>query len=64
MPEDIAGVANFLISDAAEFITGTDIMVDGGVFSQIMKGNYVEDVRKNISDSKADKKKNKDTLMS
>lgn len=64
VPEDIAGVANFLISDAAEFITGTDIMVDGGVFSQIMKGNYVEDVRKNISDSKADKKKNKDTLMS
>ncbi len=37
VPEDIAEVAKFLISDAADFITGTDIMVDGGVFSQIMK---------------------------
>ncbi len=37
VPEDIAEVAKFLISDAAEFITGTDIMVDGGLFSQIMK---------------------------
>lgn len=37
VPEDIAEVARFLISDAADFITGTDIMVDGGVFSQIKK---------------------------
>lgn len=37
VPEDIAEVAKFLISDAAEFITGTDIMVDGGLFSQIAK---------------------------
>lgn len=37
VPEDIAEVAKFLISDAAEFITGTDIMVDGGLFSQIVK---------------------------
>lgn len=37
VPEDIAEVSRFLISDASEFITGTDIMVDGGLFSQIMK---------------------------
>ena len=39
VPEDIAELAKFLISDAAEFITGTDIMLDGGLFSQIMKAN-------------------------
>lgn len=39
VPEDIADVAKFLICDCAEFITGTDIMVDGGLFSQIMKAN-------------------------
>lgn len=43
VPEDIAEVSKFLISDAAEFITGTDIMVDGGLFSQIMKANAEED---------------------
>lgn len=37
VPEDIAEVSKFLISDAAEFITGTDILVDGGLFSQIVK---------------------------
>lgn len=30
-PEDIAGVVHFLTTDAASFITGTDILVDGGV---------------------------------
>lgn len=30
-PEDIAGVVYFLTTDAANFITGTDILVDGGV---------------------------------
>ena len=39
VPEDISDVAKFLICDCAEFITGTDIMVDGGLFSQIMKAN-------------------------
>ncbi len=37
VPEDIASVAKFLISDAADFITGTDTKVDGGLFSQIKK---------------------------
>lgn len=36
-PEDIAGVVHFLASDAARFITGTDILVDGGVIENIKK---------------------------
>lgn len=30
-PEDIAGLAAFLASDDASFVTGTDILVDGGL---------------------------------
>lgn len=37
LPEDIAQAARFLISDAADFITGTDIAVDGGVLTQMLK---------------------------
>lgn len=36
-PEDIADVVEFLISDKARFITGTDILVDGGVIQNIKK---------------------------
>lgn len=36
-PQDIAGVVHFLTSDAARFITGTDILVDGGVIQNIKK---------------------------
>ena len=36
-PEDIADVIHFLTSDAARFITGTDILVDGGVIHNIKK---------------------------
>ncbi|HVV12565.1 SDR family NAD(P)-dependent oxidoreductase [Amycolatopsis sp.] len=31
LPEDIARAAVFLASDAAEFVTGTDLLVDGGL---------------------------------
>lgn len=34
-PEDVADVVNFLVSDKARFITGTDILVDGGVIDNI-----------------------------
>jgi 3-oxoacyl-[acyl-carrier protein] reductase len=33
-PSDVAGAIAFLVSDAASFITGQTIMVDGGLFSQ------------------------------
>jgi NAD(P)-dependent dehydrogenase (short-subunit alcohol dehydrogenase family) len=33
-PGDVAGVIGFLVSDAAAFITGQTIMVDGGLFTQ------------------------------
>jgi NAD(P)-dependent dehydrogenase (short-subunit alcohol dehydrogenase family) len=36
-PEDIAETVKFLLSDAASFITGTDIIIDGGVLTQMLK---------------------------
>jgi NAD(P)-dependent dehydrogenase (short-subunit alcohol dehydrogenase family) len=33
-PRDVAGAIAFLVSDAASFITGQTIMVDGGLFTQ------------------------------
>lgn len=36
-PKDIADVVQFLASDAARFITSTDILVDGGVVHNIKK---------------------------
>lgn len=35
-PEDIANVVKFLCSDAAAFITGTDILVDGGLIKTML----------------------------
>lgn len=37
-PEDVANLVKFLLSDQAGFITGTDVAVDGGVLTQILKG--------------------------
>lgn len=36
MPEDIVNLVEFLISDKASFITGTDVLIDGGV-TQVLK---------------------------
>ncbi|MEJ6657588.1 MAG: SDR family oxidoreductase, partial [Synechococcus sp. ChSW.bin.154] len=34
MPEDIANAATFLCSDEASYITGVDLIVDGGYVHQ------------------------------
>ncbi len=36
-PQDVANLVKFLLSEEAGFITGTDVAVDGGVLSQILK---------------------------
>ncbi|MCM4167200.1 7-alpha-hydroxysteroid dehydrogenase [Arenibacter antarcticus] len=36
-PEDIADVVQFLLSNKAKFITGSDILVDGGILPGLMK---------------------------
>ena len=36
-PSDVADVVHFLVSDKARFITGSDILVDGGVIQNIKK---------------------------
>lgn len=36
-PQDVVGVVEFLVSDAARYITATDILVDGGVIHNIKK---------------------------
>jgi NAD(P)-dependent dehydrogenase (short-subunit alcohol dehydrogenase family) len=35
-PEDIAGVVDFLLGRAAAYITGTDVLVDGGVVASLL----------------------------
>jgi NAD(P)-dependent dehydrogenase (short-subunit alcohol dehydrogenase family) len=37
-PDDIAAAAAFLLSHEASFITGTDLLVDGGVVAAIRAG--------------------------
>lgn len=37
-PDDIANAAAFLLSDRAAFITGTDLLVDGGVIATLHTG--------------------------
>ena len=38
--DEIAEMANFLLSDKASFITGTDILIDGGVIASIHSGRF------------------------
>lgn len=39
-PAEIAAAAAFLLSDSAAFITGTDLLVDGGMIAAIKTGNF------------------------
>jgi NAD(P)-dependent dehydrogenase (short-subunit alcohol dehydrogenase family) len=43
--EEIAAAAAFLLSDEASFITGTDLLIDGGVIAAIKSGRYQLNVR-------------------
>ena len=36
-PDDIADVVKFMLSNDARFMTGADILVDGGIISNIKK---------------------------
>lgn len=38
--EEIAAAGAFLLSDEAAFITGTDLLIDGGVIAAIESGRY------------------------
>jgi NAD(P)-dependent dehydrogenase (short-subunit alcohol dehydrogenase family) len=37
-PDDIAAATDFLLSPAASFITGIDLLVDGGVVAAVRTG--------------------------
>jgi len=37
-PDDIAAAAAFLLGSDASFITGTDLLVDGGVIAAVKAG--------------------------
>ena len=39
-PAEIAGAATFLLGDQATFITGIDLLVDGGMIAAIKTGHY------------------------
>lgn len=41
-PDEIAGLAEFLLSDKAAFITGSDFLMDGGITAQYWYGNVSE----------------------
>lgn len=43
--EEIAAAGAFLLSDEAAFITGTDLLIDGGVIAAIESGRYTLNIR-------------------
>lgn len=47
-PEDIAAASEFLLGPSASFITGTDLLVDGGVIAAIQSGTI--DLAKALAD--------------
>ena len=38
--DEIAEAGAFLLGEHAKFITGTDLLIDGGVIASIRTGNY------------------------
>lgn len=44
-PEEVAAAGAFLLSDEAAFITGTDLLIDGGVIAAIQTGRYSLNIR-------------------
>jgi NAD(P)-dependent dehydrogenase (short-subunit alcohol dehydrogenase family) len=38
--EEVAAAASFLLSDEASFITGIDLLIDGGVIASVKSGKY------------------------
>ncbi len=41
-PDDVAAVVEFLVGPQARFVTGTDVLVDGGVFGALSAGRLAE----------------------
>lgn len=39
-PDEIAGAAEFLLGPKAAFVTGTDLLIDGGTIAAMRSGTY------------------------
>lgn len=42
-PDDVAAAAGFLLGPGATFVTGTDLLVDGGVVAAVRAGRLDRD---------------------
>jgi len=45
-PEEVAAVVAFLLSDEGSFLTGTDILIDGGVCAAVRGQGSEADLRR------------------